>query len=96
MPPPRQERPFSEKLKAFFRVGRSQGFPRPGEDTLVGAAAPLHPCTGANMYDNILDCAASRSGPIRTLPLRGISYFGFVPHLVFKPQVQSRYCVIIV
>ena len=35
MPLPRQERPFSEKLKAFFRVGRSQGFPRPGEDTLV-------------------------------------------------------------
>ena len=31
----RVEKPFSEKLKAFFRVGRTHGFPRPQEDELV-------------------------------------------------------------
>ena len=31
----RVEKPFSEKLKAFFRVGRTHGFPRPEEDELV-------------------------------------------------------------
>ena len=31
----RVEKPFSEKLKAFFRVGRTQGFSRHQEDELV-------------------------------------------------------------
>ena len=31
-----KEKPFAEKLKAFFRVGRTHGFPRPQEDELVG------------------------------------------------------------
>ena len=30
-----KEKPFAEKLKAFFRVGRTHGFPRPQEDELV-------------------------------------------------------------
>ena len=36
MPHTRQEKPFSEKLKAFFRVGKTHGFPRHQEAELVG------------------------------------------------------------
>ena len=35
MPNTKQEKPFSEKLKAFFRVGKSSGFPHPGSCELV-------------------------------------------------------------
>jgi len=35
MPHTKQEKPFSEKLKAFFRVGKSSGFPHPGSCELV-------------------------------------------------------------
>jgi len=35
MPHTKQEKPFSEKLKAFFRVGKSSGFPHPESCELV-------------------------------------------------------------
>jgi len=35
MPHTKQEKPFSEKLKAFFRVGKSSGFPHAGSCELV-------------------------------------------------------------
>ena len=42
MPHTRQEKPFSEKLKAFFRVGKTHGFPRHQEAELVGDILLYH------------------------------------------------------